>query len=296
MRKRQIGVLHPGEMGVAVAGTLENSGHEVWWASDGRSADTHRRAAEAGLRDAGTVADLCRLCEAIVSVCPPEFAEAMAREISGNRFDGLYIDANAISPERARRIGHMMEANGIGFVDGCVIGLPTSNRGETWIYLSGERAPEAAAYFSAGPIEAEALAGEIGKASALKMVFAAHTKGMAALRAAVLGAANELDVLAELERQWARSGPPFAQAVASIQHVAPKAWRFVAEMKEIAETFGAAGMPQGFHQAAEEIFARLTPFKGASRVALEDALRQLNRNHNGPCPNAPRPTHSSRTA
>ncbi len=270
-----IGILHPGEMGVAVAATLKNSGQDVWWASEGRSAETQRRAIEASINDACTMAELCRRCDAMVSVCPPEFAESMAREIVGIGFRGLYVDANAISPERVRRIGEMMEAGGARFADGCIIGLPARNRGETWIYVSGEYAAEAASYFSAGPLEVEVLEGEIGKASALKMVFAAHTKGMAALRAAVLGAANELGVLPELERQWSRSGPPMAQAVASMQHVAPKAWRFVAEMREIADTFAAAGMPAGFHQAAGEIFARLAPFKGASGIELEEALRKL---------------------
>jgi 3-hydroxyisobutyrate dehydrogenase-like beta-hydroxyacid dehydrogenase len=111
-------------MGVAVAAALKNSGHDVCWASENRSPDTRRRAASAGLTDAGTVAAICRHCEAIVSVCPPEFAEAMAREIAGHGFQGLYIDANAISPEKASRIARMMEAGGVRFVDGSIIGLP----------------------------------------------------------------------------------------------------------------------------------------------------------------------------
>ena len=119
------------------------------------------------------------------------------------------------------------------------------------------------------------LEGEIGKASALKMVFAAQTKGLAALRASVLAVAEELGVLRDLERHWSRSGPLFAEVVGSLQHVAPKAWRFVAEMQEIAATFDAAGIPGGFHRAAREIFARLADFKGASKVELEDALRKL---------------------
>jgi 3-hydroxyisobutyrate dehydrogenase-like beta-hydroxyacid dehydrogenase len=272
-----IGILHPGEMGVAVAATLANSGCQVWWAPEGRSAETRCRAAAAGLRDAGSVRSICERCQVIVSVCPPEFAEATAREAVSYGFRGLYIDANAISPERARRIGAIVAAAGACFVDGCIIGLPPRNRGETWVYLSGTHAAQAAALFSGGPLEAEVLDGEIGKASALKMVFAAHTKGLAALRAAVLGAAQELGVLRELERQWARSGPPFARAVESIQHVAPKSWRFVAEMQEIAATFEAAGMPAGFHQAAGEIFARLAPLKGTAEIDLATALRLLRR-------------------
>ena len=279
MTPRTIGILHPGEMGVAVGATLDNSGHDVFWTSEGRSAETHRRAAAAGLKDAGTVATLCRKCDAIVGVCPPEFAEAMAHQIGDYGFGGLYIDANAVSPEKVLRIGRMIEAGGARFVDACIIGLPPSTRGETWMYLSGPYAQEAAACFTAGPLEGEVLDGEIGKASALKMVFAAHTKGLAALRAAVLATAEELGVLRELERQWSRSGPPFAQVVGSLQHAAPKAWRFVAEMQEIAATFEGAGIPGGFHRAAGEIFTRLGGFKGASKVELEDALQKLV-----PCP------------
>ena len=275
MPLRNIGVLNPGEMGASLASALKNSGHQVWWASEGRSAVTRRRADAAALHDAGNIENLCRSCETIITVCPPEFAEELARRVASAGFRGLYADANAISPARVQRISSILEAAGIRFADACIIGLPPRHREETWIYFSGEHAPEAAAYFTAGPLEAEVLEGEIGKASALKMVFAAHTKGLAALRAAVLGAAAQLGVLPDLEKQWARSGPPMAQAVASIQHVAPKAWRFVAEMKEIASTFEAAGMPPGFHRAAEEIFARLAPFKGAGEISLEAALREL---------------------
>src|SRR3984893_7749331 len=205
MTMRKICILHPGHMGVAVAATARNGGNEVYWASAGRSADTCRRAAEAALLDAGTVAGMCAVCPMIVSVCPPEFAEGMAHEIVDHGFRGLYIDANAISPERARRVGQLLESNGVAFVDGCIIGQPPAAPGETWICFSGPKAADAAALFPAGPLEAEVLEGDIGKASALKMCFSAHAKGMAALRAAVVGAADQLDVLGDLERQWARS-------------------------------------------------------------------------------------------
>jgi hypothetical protein len=81
--------------------------------------------------------------------------------------------------------------------------------------------------------------------------------------------------LDDLERQWSRSGPPFAQAVASIQHTAPKAWRFVAEMEEIAATFESVGIPGDFHRAARDIYSRLAPFKGVQRPELHDALAKL---------------------
>ena len=86
---RRIGILHPGDMGVAVAATARNSGHEVYWASEGRSADTRKRASDTGLVDAGSIAGLCERCEVILSVCPPEFAGAVARDVAGRGFRGL---------------------------------------------------------------------------------------------------------------------------------------------------------------------------------------------------------------
>ncbi len=272
----KIGVIHPGEMGVAVAATARNSGLEVCWASEGRSPATRRRAADAGLADAGSIPNLCETCPAIVSVCPPESAEAVAEEVLRQGFRGLFIDANAISPERARRIAHNMSEDGADFVDASIIGLPATTRSQTWLYFSGKRANAAAACFSGGPLETEILGQDPGEASALKMCFAAHTKGIAGLRAAVLGAAETLGVREALERQWSRSGD-LGRVVASVQHVSPKAWRFVAEMHEIASTFEAAGMPPGFHLAAAEVFARLAEFKGASDIQLADVLSRLTR-------------------
>ena len=277
MSRKTIGVLHPGEMGAAVAATARNSGHEVYWASEGRSADTRRRASEAELEDAGTLRALCERCHAIVSICPPEFAESLAEEVAGYGYRGLYIDANAIAPQRTCRMNERLSKSGIAFVDGCVIGLPATKRGETWLYLSGPHAGEAASYFTDGPLESEILDGGIGRASALKMCFAANTKGLAALRAAVLGVAQELGVLPELERQWERSGISFAAAAGSIQHTAPKAWRFIAEMEEIASTFESAGMPGEFHRAAAEIYGRMAPFKGKGKPELAEALRRLKK-------------------
>src|ERR1700757_2886395 len=98
MPQRTIGVLHPGEMGIAVARTAQNGGYEVYWASEGRSRETGCRASGAGLVDAGTVKRMLEICPVIVSVCPPEFAEELASEVTAAGFHGLYIDANAISP------------------------------------------------------------------------------------------------------------------------------------------------------------------------------------------------------
>ena len=92
----QIGVLHPGAMGISVAVTIKNAGIPVLWASQGRSDQTRQRASEHGLIDAGSLNNLCTESALIVSVCPPTAAEAVAESVVAHGFSGIYLDANAI--------------------------------------------------------------------------------------------------------------------------------------------------------------------------------------------------------
>ena len=91
-------------MGISVAASAKNSGNDVVWASEGRSAATVARVAKIGLSDVGTLATLCGTCDIIISVCPPHAAEALAAQVLAHGFTGLYVDANAISPERVLKI------------------------------------------------------------------------------------------------------------------------------------------------------------------------------------------------
>jgi 3-hydroxyisobutyrate dehydrogenase-like beta-hydroxyacid dehydrogenase len=273
----RIGILHPGAMGISVAATLRNGGHTVTWASEGRSTHTRDRAAAHDLTDAETLAALCAQSTVIVSVCPPHAAEDVADAVIAHGFTGTYLDANAIAPQKALRIGEKLGAAGIAFVDGGIIGGPAWEPGRTWLYLSGPTAQAIGDLFRAGPLETEIIGPEIGKASALKMVFAARTKGTTALLCAVLAAAEKLGVRDALEADWARRDPDLvAQTQSSVQRVTAKAWRFAGEMQEIAATFEAAGLPGDFHRAAHEVYARIAAFKDAPDLPdLLDVLAAL---------------------
>jgi 3-hydroxyisobutyrate dehydrogenase-like beta-hydroxyacid dehydrogenase len=263
-------------MGITVALSAVNSGHQVYWVSSGRSSATAQRAAEAGLLDAGTLPNLCATAEVIVSICPPEFAEATAAQVAGQRFRGLYLDANAVSPQRARRIAACVTQAGADFVDGGIIGLPAKVRGKTWLCLSGPRAADAASCFSAGPLEIELLGDDPSRASALKMCFAAWTKGTTAMFCAILGAAHHLGVRDELQRQWALQGLPWTDATQKLERAAPKAWRWAPEMREIAETLASVGMQPGFHEAAAKLYEGLSGFKGSTDITLGAILARLD--------------------
>jgi 3-hydroxyisobutyrate dehydrogenase-like beta-hydroxyacid dehydrogenase len=273
----KIGVLHPGQMGISVAVSAQQSGNRVYWASQGRSPQTRQRAEVYNLIDAGTLAELCAICEVILSVCPPHAAEDVAHQVLDQGYKGLYVDANAISPQRAVRIGEQMSAAGARFVDGGIIGGPAWERGETWLYLSGAEAERAASCFNGGALETEVIGDKVGKASALKMCYASYTKGTTALLCAILAASEELDVRQELGAQWSRDWPELmGQAEGRARRVTAKAWRFAGEMGEIASTFEAAGLPGGFHAAAAEIYRRLAHLKDREEIPpLEEVLAAL---------------------
>jgi len=264
MTPQNLGILHPGEMGISIAASAKNSGHSVYWASEGRSTQTAERADKIGLLDAGSLKNLCEQCSVIMSVCPPDAAEGLAESAMNQGFKGLYIDMNAVSPQRTIRMGEMVERGGAVFVDGGIIGGPAWKVGTTWLYLSGAEAQAAADYFSAGPLGTRVIGAEIGKASALKMCFASYTKGATALLCAALAASEALDVRAELQELWAHDSTGFAgQATQRAQNVTAKAWRFVGEMDEISATFSGVGVPGEFHQAAGEVYRRMAGFKDA---------------------------------
>ncbi len=272
-----IGILHPGAMGIFIAACALRSGHQVCYASEGRSDATRERAAGHNLLDLGSLAQLCDACPIIISICPPHAAEEVASQVIAQGFKGIYLDANAISPQKAHRIGAMLSSEGITFVDGGIIGGPAWTPGETWLYLSGKEAGRIAACFSAGPLEVRVIGEEIGKASALKMCYAAYTKGTTALLTAILALAEASGVRAELSAQWERDEPGFSQqAERRARRVTAKAWRFAGEMDEIASTFEAAGLPGGFHAAAGEVYRRLARFKDAEDIPeLESVLMTL---------------------
>ena len=272
-----IGILHPGAMGISVAASALRSGHRVCYASEGRSKATQGRASEYSLRDLGALAELCQTCSILISVCPPHAAEEVAQDAIELRFKGLYLDANAISPQKARRIGEMLTSAGITFVDGGIIGGPAWTPGETWLYLSGVEAKRIAKCFSAGLLETSVIGIEIGKASALKMCYAAYTKGTTALLTSILALSEAHGVRPELMAQWERDWPDFpAQTESRARRVTAKAWRFAGEMDEIASTFESADLPGGVHRAAGEIYRRLAGFKDAGELPeLEAVLASL---------------------
>ena len=283
-----LGLLHPGEMGVTIGAALVESGHAVHWLSAGRSDDTGARARSSGFRSHGSLPALLEQATGVISVCPPHAAVEVANAVAAEGFPGIYVDANAVAPATAREIAGIVGANagivganagivGTNYVDGGIVGPPARSRGTTRLYLSGPGAGDVAAWFSQGFVEAVVLGEGLAEASALKMCYAAYTKGSSALLLAIRALAEHEGVTDGLLAEWARSQPGLPErSQRAAAGTAPKAWRFVGEMREIASAFADAGLPDGFHAAAGEIYSRIGDLKDADRPGLKEVLRALD--------------------
>lgn len=252
-----VGLLHPGQMGAVIATQLREKGHWVLWASKGRSAETTDRAAEAGLDDVDTLGELVAESDVILSVCPPHAALAVAHSVAGwtGTYTGTFVDANAVSPAAAREIASVIERAGGRFVDGGIVGSPPRDGASPRLYLSGSRAVEVGELFAGTLVDARVVSGEPGAASAVKMVYAAWTKGAAALLLAIREVARAEGVEEILLAEWHESIPDLPErSLRAARAARSKGWRWLGEMEEIARTFEAAGQPRGFHEAAAEVY------------------------------------------
>ena len=202
----------------------------------------------------------------------PTRRSTVADSVAALEFGGVYVDANAVSPDTSRAIADRFDR----FVDGGIVGPPAHRPGTTRLYLSGEEAPAVAELWRESALDARAIAGGAGAASALKMAYATWTKVSGALLLDVRALARAEGVEAALLDEWAISQPGTAdRSEATARGVAPKAWRFAGEMDEIAATFAAADLPDGFAVAAGELYRRLATFKDRSDADLDDVLDAL---------------------
>ena len=262
--RMNVGIIHPGEMGAVLASAAECP---VMWASEARSDESRRRARENGVVDVGTMVELVNRSDVLVSVCPPHAAMDVASDVDRIGFDDIFVDANAVSPATVREIAVLFDR----FVDGGIIGPPPRESGTTRLYLAGLDASTVASGWENSNVDVRVLPGRVGSASAIKAAYAGWTKGSAALLLAVRAYAEANGLDADIVDEWRMSIPGLAERADSVARtISRKAWRFEGEMSEIAGAMDDAGLPDGFHTAASEIYHRLAHLKGHGTMAVDE--------------------------
>ena len=266
MSLRTIAILSPGDMGHAVGLTLVNHGFKVITCLKGRSDRTRTLAKIGTFQDVSDLESLVTQADIILSILVPSQAVIMAEEIAaalvsaGKRTP--YADCNAIAPKTTRRINTIITNTGSKFIDASIIGSPPGRGEAPRIYVSGPDAKLMLPLDKLG-IDIKFLGESIGRASAIKMCYAALTKGTSALHLALLTAAEAMGLTQELKHEFLYSqSDVYRRMENNLPSVPVKAGRWVGEMREISVAFEDVGVTGNFHKGAAEIFDLLntTPF------------------------------------
>ncbi len=259
-----IAVVAAGGMGAAVGARLAERGALVLTSTAGRSAASIERARAANMKPVSE--DELAAAEIFLSIVPPNQAAALAMRMAerykiAGKTTGktpVYIDLNAVSPRTAAEIAQIMAPSGATFVDGGIIGSPPKGDapGATF-YVSGP-VGDSVGILSRYGLVAKALEGGIGAASALKMSYAGITKGIIALGASMILAAEQAGVAGALRAELGASQAEIlARLHKTIPDMLPKAYRWVPEMREIEGFIGAQQPESRIYQGMAELYARI---------------------------------------
>jgi 3-hydroxyisobutyrate dehydrogenase-like beta-hydroxyacid dehydrogenase len=255
-----IAVIAPGAMGAAVGARLVEHGAEVWTVLAGRSPASAARAKAAGMMDVD--AQQVSAADIVLSIVPPGEALALARSLSPVLREAarkpVYADCNAVSPQTVAAIAAEVDAAGVRFVDAGIIGGPPKpGTPGPLIYTSGPHAPALAMLAQHG-LRVSDLHGPVGAASGLKMSYAGITKGLTALASAMMLAATRFGAAPALAAELAASQPDLLKHLTrSVPDMYPKAYRWVAEMQEIAAFAGEDAPTRDIYTAIAALYAGL---------------------------------------
>ena len=269
-----IAVVAPGDMGHGVGRALRDHGHEVLTCLAGRSARSRNLAEAAGMTDAGDMTALVSAADLFLSILPPASALDLARETAAamaaaNSFP-TYVDCNAVSPGTAKQVAAVIADAGAPVIDAGIIG-PSPNKGRPRFYVSGPDMAAMQALDGCGFVVRPAGA-DIGQASAVKMCYAALTKGTFSLDTAILMAAKASGAYDTLMTEFEGSqGATLDKMKGRVPFLPADAGRWIGEMEEIAATFREAGVTGDFHDGAAWIMRVLadTPFATETRETLD---------------------------
>jgi 3-hydroxyisobutyrate dehydrogenase-like beta-hydroxyacid dehydrogenase len=278
MTVQTIGLVGVGAMGAGIGGSLVSAGSRVVSVLADRSTASRARAVAQGIEEVDDLGAVMARTRILLSIVPPGVASAVAdgaaRAATAIGAEGrIFVDCNAISPGRSRQIAGAVRAAGMSYVDGGLIGAPPSPGRPTALYLSGEGGDVVADALRTPEIRAEWLGPEpAAAASALKMSYAAWTKGLNALALSIRALARAEGVDEALVAEWQRSQPAALAAVDRAPATAAKAWRWVAEMREIARSLDEAGLPDGAFLSAAEVYRRLERYKDIDAPPTVDEM------------------------
>jgi 3-hydroxyisobutyrate dehydrogenase-like beta-hydroxyacid dehydrogenase len=269
-------------MGSGIGRVLGAHGAEVVTLLEGRSSGSVARAQAAGMLGA-SAAEVAG-SDLILSIVPPGQAMAVAKTLapavaSAGR-KPIVVDCNAVDISTVREVGRVFGDAGARFVDGGIIGGPPKS-GATGpsLYLSGSDARPAGDLLGRLGLQVRVIDGAVGAASALKMSYAGITKGITAVACVMMLGASRAGTADALIAELRESQPQLAARFArGLPDMVPKAYRWVAEMREIASFLEGDPAAQAMFEGAAQLYERVATNDDGHRTevsVLEQCAREL---------------------
>ncbi|MDX3901569.1 MAG: DUF1932 domain-containing protein [Sphingobium sp.] len=233
-----------------------------------------RAAADAaGVTLAVTAADALASAEGVLSLVTADQALAAAADSAPHLTLGaLWLDMNSVAPDTKRAAAATIEAAGGRYVDVAVMAPVHPARLDVPLLVSGAHAEEAIGLLEAlGFTRARRVEGDVGAASAIKMIRSVIVKGIEALTAEAMLAAEVAgvrnEVLASLDASE-KARPWSERADYNLDRMLIHGLRRAAEMDEVVKTLDSLGTGSAMSRGT----AKRQRALGALRLAPPDGL------------------------
>ena len=275
-----VAILSPGDMGHAIGQLLKENELRVLTCLTGRSKRTRELSDQAGITDVPNLNELVEQSDVLMSVTVSEAVPGLCREIADavkvTGTELLFAECNAIAPELSKAMGGVLQGAGARYVDASIIGGPPRNGSSPRIYVSGDNATEFEQLRDFG-LDVRNLGPQLGRASGIKMCYAAMTKGTTALHAELLIAAEKLGLTKELMAEFNGSQPAVVQRMEGwVPGMPAKSRRWISEMEQIEATFQELGLTPNIFKGVADMYRMIgdTPL-GDENPESRDKARNL---------------------
>jgi putative dehydrogenase len=286
-----VAVIAPGMMGAGVGKRLADNGVKVLTSLKGRSEETAARAKASGMVAASD--EEIAASDFILSILPPgdavALAERFAPALEASNAKPVYVDCNAINPKTVDKVAAVIAPTGSPFVDAGIIGSPPTPapagedkvKGSPRFYASGPAAQRFASLRDYG-LDVRLLDGALSAASAMKMSYAGITKGTQAIGAAMMLAATRAGSADALFAELSSSQKEmFAWFKRGLSLMPPKAYRWIAEMHEIAGFVGDDPAAKELYEGAAHFYERIAEDFEADKKDVKALAEFLGKGSSG---------------
>ena len=258
MSIESVAILSPGDMGHAIGQLLREHELHVLTCLAGRSDRTRQLSEQAGITDVSSINELVAQSDILMSVTVSEAVPGLCQEISeatrATGTDLLFAECNAIAPELSRDMESVLKSGGARYVDASIIGGPPRNGSSPRVYASGDNVAEFLQLRDFG-LDVRDLGEQLGRASGIKMCYAAMTKGTTALHAELLIAAEKLGLTDEVMAEFLHTQPAVVERMEGWMPGMPaKSRRWGSEMEEIEKTFRDLGLTPNIFKGVADVY------------------------------------------